>query len=253
MPLSKNTEKYIRSLSQKKFRQLHNRFIGEGDKLVKEILLNQRIKIEILLALEEWYEENEQLVKSRPLKVQIVTTKELQKISQLKTPNQVLVVAEQLEVQLNREEVESGWSLYLDRIQDPGNMGTLLRIADWFDIRTVFCAPNSAEIYNPKVVQASMGAFLRIQFLEIKFDKLIQQFPKLATYATVMNGKSIHEDSQNFPKGLIILGNEGKGIAPEIIAQASHRISIPRYGKSQMESLNVAVAAGIICANLKKQ
>ena len=95
MPLYKNTEKYIRSLSQKKFRQLHNRFIGEGDKLVKEILLNQHIKIEILLALEEWYEENEHLVKSRPLKVQIITEKELQKISQLKNPNQVLVVAEQ--------------------------------------------------------------------------------------------------------------------------------------------------------------
>lgn len=252
MPLSKNTEKYIRSLSQKKFRQLYNKFIGEGDKLVKEILINQRIKIEILLALEEWYEENEHLVKSRPLKVQIVTTKELQKISQLKTPNQVLVVAEQLEVQLNPEKVESDWSLYLDRIQDPGNMGTLLRIADWFDIRTVFCAPNSAEIYNPKVIQASMGAFLRVQFLEIDFEPLMQQFPYLPTYATVMDGKSIHDKDQEFPKGLIILGNEGKGIAPEIIAKASHRISIPRYGKSQMESLNVAVAAGIICASLKK-
>ncbi|MEM6701050.1 MAG: TrmH family RNA methyltransferase, partial [Bacteroidota bacterium] len=154
MPLSKNTEKYIRSLSQKKFRQLHHRFIGEGDKLVKEILLNQRIKIEILLALREWHEENEYLVKSRPLKVQIVTIKELQRISQLKTPNQVLVVAEQLATQLNSDEIKLDWSLYLDRIQDPGNMGTLLRIADWFDIRTIFCAPNSAEIYNPKVIQS---------------------------------------------------------------------------------------------------
>jgi len=251
MSLSKNTEKYVRSLSQKKFRQLYNKFIGEGDKLVKEILSNERIKVEILLALKEWYVENEQLVKSRHLEVQIITSKELQKISQLKTPNQVLVVAEQLETSLNSEKVKSDWSLYLDRIQDPGNMGTLLRIADWFDIRTIFCAPNSAEIYNPKVIQASMGAFLRVQCLEISFEDLIQQFPHLPIYATVMNGASIH-DSKNHPKGILILGNEGQGIAPEIIAKASHRIKIPRYGNSQMESLNVAVAAGIICAVLKK-
>ncbi|MEM8524024.1 MAG: RNA methyltransferase [Bacteroidota bacterium] len=252
MPLSKNTEKYVRSLSQKKFRQLHNRFIGEGDKLVKEILSNESIKIEILFALEEWYAENEQLVKSRQSKVEIVSSKELRKISQLKTPNQVLVVAEQLDVQLNPKDVQSSWSLYLDRIQDPGNMGTLLRIADWFDIRTVFYAPSSAETYNPKVIQASMGAFLRVQHIEMEFEDLQQQFPDLPTYATVMNGTSVH-DAKNNQKGIITLGNEGKGIASEIIAKTDHKITIPSYGKSKMESLNVAVAAGIICAVLKKK
>ncbi|MEO1256221.1 MAG: TrmH family RNA methyltransferase, partial [Bacteroidota bacterium] len=107
------------------------------------------------------------------------------------------------------------------------------------------------EIYNPKVIQASMGAFLRVPFFEMSFANLVQQFPNIPTYATVMNGQSIHE-LQQYSKGIIILGNEGKGIDSEIITKSDYQISIPRYGKSRMESLNVGVAAGIITAILKR-
>lgn len=251
MSLSKNTEKYIRSLSQKKFRHQYNKFIAEGDKLVKEILRYNNAKLEILLAIEEWYFKNEELIRESGVEVTIVSTKVLQKVSQLKTANQVLLVAEQLHPKLEESIVKNDWSLYLDRIQDPGNMGTILRIANWFNIQHVFCSLGCAEIYNPKVIQSSMGAFLRVQCIDLELVDFRKQFPDVPIYATAMNGKSIYEMDKK-KGGLIIMGNEGQGVDEEILRTVEQKISIPSYGKSEMESLNVAMATGIICAELRR-
>ncbi|MEM9884927.1 MAG: RNA methyltransferase [Bacteroidota bacterium] len=251
MSLSKNTEKYIRSLSQKKFRQQHNKFIGEGEKLVAEILQTDAVKVEILLATKEWWLKNEGRYSFDLIQVKIVEVKELRKVSQLKTPNQVLVVAKKISYKIKAQTLENSWSIYLDQVRDPGNMGTIIRIAEWFGVSHLFCSLNSADIYNPKVIQASMGAFLRIPIIEIELEKLLDLAPKIPTYATVLGATSVYE--QNFsPKGILVMGNESKGIAEEQLAKLNHRISIPSYGKSQMESLNVAVATAVICGEIRR-
>ena len=251
MPLSKNTEKYIRSLSQKKFRQQYNRFLAEGEKLVNEILQNSAVKVEILLATNEWWTKNEGLYGLKDIRVEIVTEKELKKVSQLKTPNQVLVLAEKMENQIDDEKLKNNWSIYLDRIQDPGNMGTIIRIADWFGMTHLFCSPDSADIYNFKVIQSTMGAFLRVPIIEIELEKLLQIAPNVPSYAAVLGASSIYQ--QHLPEaGILVMGNESKGIASAHLSKIQHHISIPSYGNSQMESLNVAVATAVICGEIRR-
>lgn len=251
MPLSKNTEKYIRSLSQKKFRQQHHRFVGEGEKVVREILVNVPTKVEILLATQAWWTKNERTYDLENVRVEVVTEKELKKVSQLKTPNQVLAVVEKIAYQIDQPQLANNWSIYLDRIQDPGNMGTIIRIADWFGIAHLFCSPDSADIYNPKVVQSTMGAFLRVPIIAIALEELTQMTPDLPTYAAVLGANSIYQ--QDFPKaGILVMGNESQGIAPTQLAKIDHQISIPSYGNSEMESLNVGVATAVICGEIRR-
>ncbi|NJL74510.1 MAG: RNA methyltransferase [Saprospiraceae bacterium] len=180
-----------------------------------------------------------------------MTALELKQISQLATPNQVLVVAKQFQPKINQHTVNNDWSLYLDRIQDPGNMGTILRIADWFGIQHVFCSPDCVELYNSKVIQSSMGAFLRVNMITIEFEALRATFPHLPILGTVVEGGQSIFHYQTTQHGLIVMGNESQGVSAHIHAQASHLITIPSRGGSGMESLNVAVATGIICGTLR--
>ncbi len=250
MPLSKNKEKYIRSLSEKKYRQVYNNFIAEGTKLAYEMLNASNIVIEAIFAQKGWILTNKDLLISHEALVEEVTQKELKQISQLTTPNQVLIIAKQPKVNLDANVVAKDWSLYLDRIQDPGNMGTILRIANWFGIQHIFCSLDSVEVYNFKVIQASMGAFLRVKVIPIEFDALKQQFPNLPTYAAMLKGRSVFQPMLS-TSGLVAMGNESQGLSPSILAQVDHPITIPAYGTHDMESLNVAVSTGIICAALR--
>lgn len=252
MAISKNQIKYIKSLQQKKFRQMYGNFVAEGDKLVKEIASNPEIEIEGIYALPEWQEENAHFLNNLELPVFDLSKKELERISGLKTPNQTLIIAKQKKNEIRWDSVSRGLSLYLDDIQNPGNIGTILRIADWFGINHVFCSPNSGELYNPKVIQASMGAFLRINYFEITFEKIQQKLENILVYATVMDGENIFEmDLKN--NGLIVIGNEGRGISQEILKTVNHRISIPSHNNNGSESLNVSVATGIVCAAFRNQ
>ncbi len=250
MPLSKNKEKYIRNLSLKKNRQVYNNFIAEGTKLAHEILTTPNILIEAIFAQKGWVLTNKNLLIPHETIVEQVTQQELKQISQLTTPNQVLIIAKQPDVKLNTAVITKDWSLYLDRIQDPGNMGTILRIANWFGIEHVFCSPDSVEVYNFKVVQASMGAFLRVKVIPIEFELLKQQFPEVPTYAALLEGRSVFQPMLS-ATGIIVMGNEGQGLSPSILAQVDYPITIPAYGTHDMESLNVAVSTGIICAALR--
>lgn len=248
--LSKNKVKYINSLSAKKFRQQYHKFVAEGDKIVQEILQAASLKIELLVATESWLEANRPLIRLSPAQIESVTEAELKKVSSLTTPHQALIVADYLPTSIEENVVRNDWSLYLDGIQDPGNMGTILRTADWFGIQHVFCSKTCVDVYNPKVLQASMGAFLRVKVVELSFLDWKKQFPALPVYGTLLHGNSLH--NVHFEKsGILVLGNEGNGISTDILPYLDKKITIPKHPQGGAESLNVGVATGILCAAIR--
>lgn len=252
MALSKSTIQYIKSLQLRKFRQKYNNFIAEGDKIVSEIIHQAPELVEQIYALPEWMDAQAASIRALPNQVQAVSAIELKKISGLVTPNQVLAIVRQPALRLESDTFATELSLYLDAIQDPGNMGTILRIADWFGIRYVICSPNCVEVFSPKVVQASMGAFLRVKALEMNLLDIKNQFPDLPVYGAVLNGEHLFKASRS-KNGILVIGNESRGISTEVEALLTHRISIPSAPGGGAESLNAAVATGIIVAVFKNQ
>ncbi len=250
--LSANDIKYIRSLQQKKFRQKYNNFIAEGDKIAKEMLLDPQIEVEGLYALQGWLEQNHALLKSSAVVSTSLSPKELGRISGLRAPNQVLVIARQIAYPISQPAPANDWALYLEHIQDPGNFGTILRIADWFGIPYVFCSAHCVELYNPKVIQASMGAFLRVRILYESFEQSCSRMKGLPLCGTSLEGENLFE-TRRPEKGLLVIGNESKGISATITKQLDHNWQIPNHRHSKADSLNVAVATGIICALLRSE
>lgn len=248
--LSKKNIKYIRSLKLKKFRQKYNNFVVEGDKIVQEMLQYKNIEIENIYALPSWIETNNKLLEFHKKKLLPVTEAELKQISFLTTPNSVLAIAAGLPDDFDSKAVSKGISLYLDGIQDPGNMGTIIRTADWFGIKTVFCSTDTVSLYNPKVMQATMGAFLRVKVIVKAFSALVESFPELPLYGTVLGGENIFKAKLQ-DRGIIVIGNEGQGISPEVLKRLDHRLMIPPGSNDSAESLNAAVATGIVCAIFK--
>lgn len=245
MSVSKNDIKFVQSLRLKKFRQKYNNFIAEGEKIAGEALLSSSYKIIRIFALPEWLHDHEsQLTRIPPAAISEASENELAKISGLSTPNKVLMV---LEWPQPGELPPIQTALYLDDVQDPGNLGAILRIADWFAIPQVFCSPGSVDIYNPKVVQASMGAFLRVDSQEIELETLLLRQPELPVLGAVLDGDDLF--AAPLPSsGILVVGNESKGIRPDTQRLLSHRIAIPRAPGGGAESLNAAVATGIITA-----
>jgi RNA methyltransferase, TrmH family len=247
--LSKQKVKYLQSLKSTKFRQKYGNFVVEGDKIAQETLNSKNFQIEHIIALETWIEAHSMLLKPHFNKILTATEADLKTISSLTTPNKVIVVAKQVPPQYDDILISQSFSLYLDGIQDPGNMGTIMRIADWFSIPYIFCSSSCVDIWNAKVLQASMGAFLRVKVIEVDFDTLKKRYPNLPIFASILRGANIFE--QKFPKqGIIVIGNEGSGISENIIQQADHNITIPSDGNGA-ESLNAAVATGIIVSVLR--
>ena len=241
--ISKSQLKYIQSLGQKKYRDEAGVFIAEGPKLVKEILQSKNAGFIHLYALDEWIRINEKLVKG--IDVTIIDEIELERISQLKTPNQVIAVIKKYEPQ---EPLTKGKiSLVLDAIQDPGNLGTIIRVADWFAIPQIICSHDCADVYNQKAVQATMGSIARVKVFYTGLSEWIKQQDKIRVYITMLEGKDVTKMNP-LTEGLIIIGNESKGISDELLPYANERITIPKKGKA--ESLNAAVATGIILSNL---
>ena len=239
--ITKNQVKYIQSLGQKKWRDSEQVFIAEGPKLVNELLIATNCKIIQLYALKEWIDQ----VKP-DIEVTEVTTDELQKVSQLTTPNQVLVIAEKIKWESGAI-IKGNISLALDEIQDPGNMGTIIRLADWFGVKNIFCSMNCADSYNPKVVQASMGSITRVRVGYDDLRLLLENNKDLRIYATGLKGRDVTE-MEKLNEGIIVIGNESKGVSDEVLKLANVQLTIPRKGKA--ESLNAAVATGIILSHL---
>jgi RNA methyltransferase, TrmH family len=240
--LIKSEVKYIQSLSHKKLRDSEGVFVAEGPKLINE-LLSTGLPVQQLYAVKEWIEGHR-----LPMTGSIteISQSELERISGLQTPNQVLGIFKKPAFTANKP-VRNTLSLMLDTIQDPGNMGTIIRCADWFGISQIFCSPDCADAYNPKVVQASMGSITRVQVWYGSLTQLLAEAPDVPTYAAVLNGTDLRTLAP-IKEGIIIIGNESKGVSDGVLALTRNRITIPRHGKA--ESLNAAVATGIILSHL---
>jgi TrmH family RNA methyltransferase len=242
--ITKNQVKYIQSLGQKKSRDIENRFIAEGPKLVNELLTAEKCSIVQLFALKEWIDENPNA--SDHTDIIEVSVAELEKISQLSTPNQVLGVIEKIQWK-NDPQIKGNISLALDAIQDPGNMGTIIRLADWFGIINIFCSTECADVYSPKVVQSSMGSISRVRVEYTDILTWLKENNDVRIYAAVLGGRDVTK-MEKISEGIIVIGNESKGVSTEIVKLANEQITIP--GKGKAESLNAAVATGIILSHL---
>lgn len=247
MKLSNNHLKYLKSLHLRKFRQKYHKFIVEGTKIAQEVLAATPHDVDSIFALPEWAEVNAALIVAHEDKMSIISPEELDKISLLTTPNQVLMVLNEPVVHFDPVAISCGLSLYLEDIRDPGNFGSILRIADWFGIPWVFCSPESVEVFNPKVVQASMGAFLRVKCLAIDFEKLCNELHEIPVFGAVLDGAPVFK-ADITDQAIIVVGNESHGISQHLQTLLDHRISIPKGPNGGAESLNAAVATGIICA-----
>lgn len=245
--LSKNQQKFISSLALKKVRVAEQLFVVEGVKLTDELLAGD-LEVRQLFYTPGWMDrQREGLLRGRNCEVTEVSADELKKISQLTTPNQVLAVAAIPAIPKNA--VRPGYSLALDRINDPGNLGTIIRIADWFNISSIYCSPDTTDCYNSKCVQASMGSLFRIQPVYRDLEQVIAEFRNLRfpVYAAVLGGRPLSAVafSQN---ALVLMGSESHGLAGNLEKLSDEQITIEKSGRA--ESLNVAVAAGIICSRL---
>lgn len=243
--LVKSKIKYIQSLGQKKFRDSEKMYIAEGPKIVGELLLEIPDQITAIYALKDWIEQYE----SWKDKIEIIeiTESELLRISHLQTPNTVLAQIKQHE-QVHLERVpDNVVTLMLDNIQDPGNLGTIIRTADWFGISNIICSKSTADLYNPKVVQSAMGSIARVKVQYEELLPVLENSPGIPVFAAVLEGADVRT-LQKISKAIIIIGNESKGINTNILSYVTNRITIP--GKGGAESLNAAVAAGIILSHL---
>jgi TrmH family RNA methyltransferase len=241
--LSKSQVKYIQSLGQKKFRNEEAVFIAEGPRIVQELMQETPALLKQIYAQQDWIDEQQALLQH--FNVTAVTDGDLSRISQLTTPNRVLAVVQKPDYG-NSFNTKNTVTLALDDIRDPGNLGTIIRIADWFGISQVLCSKASADMFNPKVVQSTMGSIVRVKVLYTDLLPWIQQQP-VSVYAAVLDGKDVTQ-MPKLSEGIIIIGNEAHGIDEKILAVTNERITIPRKGRA--ESLNAAVATGIILSHL---
>lgn len=242
--LSKSKTKYIQTLGQKKFRDEEGLFIAEGPKIVKDLLEEKTVTVKSVYALKEWIDDNKRLETITEL-IEIEEA-DLEKISQLKTPNKVVAVVQQFNT-TDKITTSNKITLALDDIQDPGNMGTIIRIADWFGIEQIVCSNDSADIYNSKVVQSTMGSIARVKVFYTDLEEWLREQKGISIYATTLEGKAIGRIGK-IKEGIIVFGNESKGISLAIMNIATDKITIPKTGKA--ESLNAGVAAGIILSHL---
>ena len=241
MSISKNQLKLITSLSQKKYRQKHDLFIAEGVKVLNE-LLNSTFEIETLFCTDDF----EATISEE--KVVRISETELKKVSTLKSPNKALGI---FKIPKEKAVQNSGLTIALDAINDPGNLGTIIRLCDWFGVTQLVCSKDTVDCYNQKVVQASMGSLTRISIHYTDLENYITK-SNLDTFIADMDGENVYKTK--LPKeGILVMGNEANGVSEEIKSLLQHKISIPRFGETQeTESLNVATATAILLSEFKR-
>lgn len=248
--ISKARIKWIKSLEMRKYRLLHNAFVAEGPKLVGELL--PHFTPFYLAARTEWLNENRRLLEGIK-DVEEVSQQELEKASLQRAPQKVLAVFPIPQRMLHLPSLESQLILALDGVQDPGNLGTILRIADWFGIHHILCSEGTADVYNPKCVQSCMGALARVEVHYCDLPDVLKKV-RMPVYGTFLDGTNIYEEELS-ENGIIVMGNEGNGVSQEIAKLANRRLYVPNYpkGSPTTESLNVAVATGIVCAEFRRR
>ncbi len=249
--ISKNQIKHIQSLHSKKNREAEGLFIIEGVKLVSEFISSNAFTLKDVFATTAYLKEYGNVLRDNGIPFTELTEDELKKISLQTTPNQVLAIAVQKKQVLNTELLNTQLTLFLDDIRDPGNLGTIIRIADWFGISQVICSKNTTELYNPKTLQASMGAVLRVNVPSLDFEELNAWIKDLPVYGAVLNGGNIY--SSELQKGIVIIGNEANGISEEVLKKVTQPLTIPAAANNGSESLNAANACAIICGEFFRQ
>ena len=249
--ISKNQLKYIRQLEQKKYRRREGVFVAEGTKVVGDLL--QRYRPEAVFATADWQAP-------AGITPQLVTDDELRRISFLQHPQQVLALfplpvnSKPSTVNCKPSTVNSELSLALDGVQDPGNLGTIIRIADWFGISTIICSEDTVDAWNPKVVQATMGSIARVNIIYLNLPDFLDTLPAdFPVYGTFLDGDNIYTQELT-PNGLIIMGNEGNGISEAVRSKVNHRLLIPDFHQGPTaDSLNVAIATAITCSEFRRR
>ncbi len=256
--LSKNQIKSIQALHLKKHREEQQLFIVEGKKIIKEVL-SSSIIVQHLYATPLFMNEAETVALlntadktgfKREHTIE-VSEEELKKISALTTPNSALAVCKIPANKIDYTAIANGLTLYLDDIRDPGNLGTIIRVADWFGIRQLICSPSTTELYNPKVIQSTMGSFLRVNVVYEELKNVLTKIEALNSsipvYGAVLDGENIYSQS-TLNKGIVVIGNESKGISEDTLKLLTHKIKIPSASASGAESLNAAIASSLIIA-----
>jgi len=247
--MTTNELKYITSLHIDKFRKEQKRFLAEGPKLLGE-LLHSKFIIKTIYALPEWIDEN----KNIPERVKIikVSPKELSRISQMKTPNQLVAEVVMKDNQSLQQSAEKEWIIALDNINNPGNLGTIIRTADWFGVRHIVCSSNCADFYNPKVIQATMGSFTRVNVYYTNLEQwLSEEILQTPVYGATMDGYSIYE-TEISSNGILLIGNESHGISQNLHRFIFKKIKIPAY-RGGAESLNASIATAVILSELRRR
>lgn len=245
--ISKSDVKYIQSLAHKKFREEERLFVVEGVKMVEEMLIEYPEKIFHLYATQPWADRLSQFP-ALQCPVSVIDVKILNRISQLKTPNEVLALVK-IPQQMDIGVVKNGVTVVLDQLQDPGNLGTIIRTCDWFGVTNIVCSTDTVDAFNHKTVQSAKGSLLRLNIKYTDLCAFLSNQEHLPIYAAVLGGRSIHEVSFQQP-AILVIGNEANGISNEVIKIATDKITIPKIGKA--ESLNAAIATAIILSNMVK-
>lgn len=248
--ISKAQIQLVKSLQNKKFRDAHQLYVVEGTKMVLEMLLTER-PVSQLFAIEKWFEHFGKKISDNIETIKI-SENELSRMSSLKTPNQVLAVAKIPDNSILTSLQFADLTLLLDGMNDPGNLGTILRIADWFGIKTVICSENTVDLYNPKTIQASMGSLFRVDVYYQNLPAVIRESGHdMEVFGAFLNGKNIYRE-QLPTKGIIVIGSEAHGISTEVASLVKNRLFIPSFSQGA-ESLNASVATAIVCSEFRRR
>ena len=248
--LSKNKIKFFNSLKLRKFRKKHNLFIAEGEKLINE-LLNSELKAKYIISVSSKENLNETYKNTEILQADY---SDIKKISNLVNPPELIGIFNIPGNSFSIDKVRNSLNLFCDEIQNPGNLGTIIRTADWFGIKNLFCSENSADAYAPKVIQATMGAVASVKVFYVNSEDFFSEIAgEMPVFGTFLDGDNIY-NSELSDKGIIVIGNEGKGISGKLEKYITKRLYIPSYNKEKSsESLNAGVAAGIVCSEFLRR
>lgn len=248
--ISRTRIKWIKSLEMRKYRLQEKAFVAEGPKLVGELLPYSTPLY--IAATKDWLDANRHLLRAVK-EVDEVSQMELERASLLRTPQSVLAVMPIPERRLDISSLQKKLVIALDSVQDPGNLGTILRIADWFGIHEVLCSEGTADVYNPKCVQSCMGALARVKVFYCNLPEVLGQV-EMPVFGTFLDGTDIYKEELS-GEGIIVMGNEGNGISQPVAKLVNRRLYVPNYPKGSLttESLNVAVATGIVCAEFRRR
>ena len=254
-PISKNIIKQIRSLEIRKFRRQSGEFVAEGNKLVEDNL--RAMHCSRLVAVADWWEAHPE-AGALADETYLITPQEMQRLSLMQSPQDVLATFRMPDVSLPTDFVQSFQNqlvVALDGVQDPGNVGTIIRLCDWFGIRNIVCSPTTADCYAPKVVQATMGAIARVRVFYTELPEFLSRMASanVPVYGTFLEGENIYQSTLS-ANGVIVMGNEGKGISADVAALVSHKLFIPPFPADAVtsESLNVGIATAITVSEFRR-